>query len=403
FAILLYSSATQRTHRFMAKKNVQESKNIYALLAILQDLQANSLIANGDILTSFDELSQQLGVEEGALRVLLHGAEQVGLLQRGPDVITEAGIFVSEPISTLVAQFDKSDDQHILTQLLEHLSTHQSVSLAVGRTDWRANYSAKCWLEAGGDALEATRLLNHLSEIEPKNCIFRPYARGIYLHLLPYSPTEKEAACRQLSAFFTGRYARFEQRLQDMLDYIHETKTSCLPAFIEHYLSGETHIPPCGKCGYCTPHYPVPWNELLVEANIAQTQPAQQVAQADVTLIILSALKDHNGYFSQNTLVKMLLGEAFGRSSNGKSYQLPSTARYSEHFGELKNYVLKEQHVRDKILSLSEKGYILSQERLRSANQESLEQTTYTCLTLSPIGRDFLAGEVLEGMGRAAH
>src|SRR5216683_133242 len=395
FVILLYSSATQRTHRSIARKNAQESENIYALLAVLQDLQASSQIPGGDILTSFAELSQQLGIEEGAIRVLLHGAEQVGLLQRGPDVITEAGIFVRDAIPALAACFEKSHDQHVVTQILHHLSTHHSVSLATGRTDWRANYSAKRWLEAGGDAFEAARLLNRLSELEPEKCIFRPYARGIHLRLLPCSSAEKETACRQLSAFFTGRYARFEKRLQDMLEYIRQTETSCLPAFIEHYLSGQADISPCGKCGYCAPHYPVPWNELLVEANIAQIYSVQQTPQTDIALIILGALKDHNGYFSQNTLVKMLLGEAFGRSNSGAPYQLPTTARQSEHFGELKGYALKEQHVRDEILRLSEKGYILLQERSRPNSQEGQGQTKYNCLALSPTGRDFLAGEIL--------
>jgi ATP-dependent DNA helicase RecQ len=396
FAILLASSATQRTHRSIARKNAQESENIYALLAILQDMHVSSQLSDGGILTSFAELSQLLGVEEGAIRVLLHGAEQVGLLQRGPDVITEAGIFVSDTISTLAARFEESRDRLVLTQLLQHLSAHHNVSLASGGTDWRANYSAKRWLEIGGDVVEAMRLLHRLSELEPERCIFRPYARGIYLRLSPYSSAEKEVACRQLAAFFAGRYARFEQRLQDMLEYIRQAEIGCLPAFIERYLSGRTDIPSCGKCGYCAPQYPLPWNELLVEANITQTQPIQQSLQADQTdiaLSILGTLKDHNGYFSQNTLIKMLLGEARGRSSNGISYQLPITARQSEHFGELKHSALKEQHIRDQIRHLSEKGYILLQERLRPGSQG--DQAKYVCLSLSSIGRDFLAGEVL--------
>jgi hypothetical protein len=265
----------------------------------------------------------------------------------------------------------------------------------MGRTDWRANYSAKSWIEAGGDASEAMRLLNRLSELEPEKCVFRPYARGIHLRLLPLSPSEKEAACRQLSAFFTERYTRFEKRLQDMLEYIRQSGTTCLPAFIEHYLSGQVDIPPCGKCGYCAPHYAVPWNELVVEANISQSPPAHQTPQADIALIVLGALRDHNGYFSLNTLMKMLLGEAFGRTSGGNRYQLQPTARHSEHFGELKAYHLKEQQVRDKILHLIEKGYILSQERVRPSSQERPEQTKYACLSLSPTGRDFLAGETL--------
>ncbi len=122
----------------------------------------------------------------------------------------------------------------------------------------------------------------------------------------------------------------------------------------------------------------------------------QQEPQVDIALIILGALKDHNGYFSQNTLVKMLLGEAFGRSSGGVPYQLPVTARQSEHFGELKGYKVKEQRIRDEILRLSEKGYILLQERPRSGPREDQQRTNYICLGLPPIGRDFLAGEILE-------
>jgi len=395
FAILLSSSTTQHTHRFIARKNAYGSQNVYALLAILQDMQITSQIPDGGILTSFAELSQQLGVEEGVVRVLLHGAEQVGLLQRGHDVITDAGLFVSDSISTLAARFEESHEQSTLTQLLQYLSRHHRVSLAAGSTDWRANYSAKRWSEAGGDAFEAMNLLNRLSELEPEKFIFRPYARGIHLRLLSCSPTEKETACRQLSAFFAERYGHFEQRLQDMLKYIYQAGTSCLSAFIERYLSGQVNIPPCGKCGYCSPQYPLPWDELLVEANIAQPHAIQQISQLnqdDIALIILNALKDHNGYFSQNTLVKMLLGETFGRSNDGTAYQLPITAQSSEHFGELKGYAVKEQQVRGEIHRLSEKGYILLQERQRPGPKN---QGKYLCFTLSPTGRDFLAGEIL--------
>lgn len=397
FAILLYSTVTQRTHRSIARKNAQESENIYALLAILQDVQAGSLAHSHDgILTSFAELSQQLSIEEGAIRVLLHGAEQVGLLQRGPDIITEAGILVSGAISELAARFEKQSDQQMLTQILEHLSAHRNAALTTNVIDWRANYSAKGWLVAGGDVFEAERLLQRLSELEPERCIFRPYSRGIHLHLLPCSSTEKAIACRQLSTFFTRRYAHFEKRLQDMLAYVRLGETSCLAAFIEQYLLGTADILPCGKCGYCAPRYPVPWNELLVEANIEHLHAVQQVSQTDIALIILSALRDHHGYFSQNTLIKMLLGETFGRSSSGTRYQISALARQSEHFGELKKYAVKEQHIHDEILRLSAKGYILSEERLRPGAQEGQRPVQYICLGLSPTGKDFLAGEILE-------
>lgn len=393
FTILLYSATTQRTHRSIARKNLQESENIYALLGVLQELQAHSLTGTDEILTSFEDLALQLGIEEGAVRVLLHGAEKVGLLTRGPDVITEAGIFVSDAIPTLAACFENAQERQTITHVLLHLSKNHNTPLVKVRVDWRANYSAKSWMKAGGNVFEAARLLHRLSELEPEKCVFRPYARGIHLRLLQRSTSEKEAACRQLSMFFTERYARFEGRLNEMLEYIRQAEVSCLPAFIESYLSGQSEIPPCGKCSYCAPHYALPWNEVLVEANVSQIRPIEQPSQAEVALIILSTLRDHSGYFSQNTLIKMLLGEAFGRAKSGKTYQLHPTARHSEHFGELKSYHVKEQQVRDEILHLIEKGHILVQERLRPGGQEGLEQGKYTCLILSPTGKDFLAGE----------
>ncbi len=234
-----------------------------------------------------------------------------------------------------------------------------------------------------------------MSDLNPEKCIFRPYTRGITLHLLSLSHTEKEAACRELSTFFYSRYARFEERLQAMLEYIYQPQESCQRAFIEKYLSGRNEIVLCGKCGHCAPSYNVPWNEQIVDANSQRRASGAPEYARDVAMVILEALCDHNGYFGHNTLIKMLLGEAFGQTSDGKKYPLHATARSSEHFGVLKNQRVKEMHLHDTIQRLIAGGYIFLEQRRKPATQQNAaSEEMYQCLRLSPIGRDVLAGEV---------
>jgi ATP-dependent DNA helicase RecQ len=395
YAILLYSTATQNTHRFIARKGLQDVGKIYALLAMLDDLQANAFFSQEHMITSFEDLSKTLEVDEVAIRVLIYGAERVGLLRRGPDVITEAGVLLSGEISAFASQFDDEQNQRAAVRLLEFLAKSKSSSIAPNYTmNLRTTYSAKDWMATGGDAFEAMNLLQRLSEMNPETCIFRPYARGITLSLQPLSHAEKEAACRELSTFFYSRYARFEERLQTMLNYIHQPQDSCQRAFIENYLSGREETVLCGKCGHCAPSYDVPWNEQIIDANIHFRASAQQEYTIDLAMAILEALRDHNGYFSQKTLIKMLLGEAFGQTSDGRKYLLNPTARNSEHFGALKTQHIKEQHMRDKIQHLTEHGYIVVEYRRKPGQENSPSEETYQCLSLSPTGRDVLAGEV---------
>lgn len=139
----------------------------------------------------------------------------------------------------------------------------------------------------------------------------------------------------------------------------------------------------------------MPWNEQIVDANVYIRDQAQQEYAIDVAMAILEALRDHNGYFSQNTLIKMLLGEAFGQASDGKKYLLNPTARNSEHFGALKNQHIKEQHLRNEIQRLIEEhGYIVLEERRKPEQKNTSSQEMYQCLSLSTTGRDILAGEV---------
>jgi len=400
YAILLYSSTSQRTHRMIVRKGLQDSGKVYALLEALSDLQATSHSAQGGIITSFEELSKLLKVEEVAMRVLLHGAEQVGLLERGADVVMEAGILLTGDVSTLVSRLEDVQAQDTAHRLFEHLIAKKNPHSATGQQSAeiciRLNYNVQEWMAAGGDSFEAIALLNRLSELEPERCIFRPYTRGITLQLHSFSSAERDAAAQQLSTYYYVRYERFEERLQAMLNYIYLPYRQCRRVFIESYLSGRTDAAPCGMCDHCAPSYTVPWNEQLVEANIRPRSPDQQAHRIDAAMVILEALRDHNGSFSQNTFIKMLLGEGYGQKRDGTTYALTPAARNSEHFGELKYRRVKEKHIRDAIQHLVEHGYTVLEIRTKPDRDAAVgsEDNTYTVLTLTSSGRDILAGEL---------
>src|SRR5216683_3152975 len=401
YAILLYSSTTQRTHRMIARKGLQGSGKVYELLTALSNLLATSHSGQSEIITSFEDLSQMLKVEEVVMRVLLHGAEQVGLLERRADVVMEAGVLLTGDVLTLVSRLENVQAQDTALKLFEHLIAKKyPQSIATGQQSTeiciRLNYNAQDWMAVGGDAFGGMTLLNQLSEIEPERCIFRPYTRGITLRLHSLSSAERDAAAHQLSIYYYARYERFEERLQAMLDYIYLPYGHCRRVFIESYLSGRTDMSPCGMCDHCAPNYTVPWNEQLVEANIQRRSPDQPAYRIDTAMVLLEALRDHNGSFSQNTFIKMLLGEGYGQRRDGITYSLTPAARNSEHFGELKYQRVKEKHIRDEIQHLAEHGYIALEIRAkpgRDAVTES-EDNTYTVLTLTSLGRDVLAGEL---------
>lgn len=408
YAVLLFSSATQRTHRLLARKGLHESKDVIALFSVLTDLQATTSLPGGQILTSFEDLAKALKVEEVAVRVLIHGSEQAGLLERGADVVMNAGILMSEDIPDLIVQLNDVQAQATCAKLLHHLVAKKAHVPPVASTQSlaknqsmsslgiRVNYEARDWVEERGDPFEATDILNRLSELEPESFIFRPYTRGITLRLLPLSPIERETAFNNLSSYFYERFARFEERLNVMLDYIYLSSGQCRRAFIENYLSGHEHALPCGMCDHCAPSYPLPWNDRLVEANIHRHPPNQQESRVDAVMILLEALRDHNGYFGQNTFIKMLLGESFGQKRDGTKYALSPTARNSEHFGTLKNYGIKEANLREDIQRLVAGGYVSLEMRGKRERNPSVLNTedSYQALSLTPLARDVLAGEV---------
>lgn len=407
YVVLLYSSATQRTHRLIARKGVQNSEEASALLDTLADTQVAIPLANGYILTSFENLAKALSMEEVAVRVLLHAAEQTELLQRGADVVMEAGILISRDIPELVARLTDARAQATCAKLLYHLIARKSgAGPDVSATDIAANtltsvlglrlhYVAQDWVRAGGDPFEATALLNLLSEQEPDGFIFRPYTRGITLSALPLPPMERDAAINRLSNYFYERYSQFEKRLKVMLDYIHQPGDHCRRAFIENYLNGLETAIPCGKCDHCAPSYALPWSDRIVEANIRHRPFDQQESRGDSAIVVLEAIRDHNGYFGPNTFAKMLLGEPFGQRRDGTKYALHPTARNSEHFGALKNYGIKEVRLRETIQRLIASGYLTQVVRSKRGQNPNVLTTedSYQALSLTPLGRDALAGE----------
>ncbi len=406
YAILLYTSATQQTHRFIARKGLQKTEDVDALLAVLSDLQTTSPLPQGQLLTSFEYLSKSLKMEEATIRVLLHGAEQVGLLQRGSDVVMEAGVLISGNPSTLLEQVHASHKRSTAITLLQYLtakakpfSVHQEIDAEPYQQSFEAGirlqYNAQSWIEAGGDPLEGAALLQELSEREPERVIFRPYVRGILVNIKSLSQEEHEEALFRLSHYFSERYTQFEERLQRMLHYIHLPSGQCRRMFLENYLSGREDAAPCGMCDHCAPSYALPWNDRLVEANIQHQPSSQQERRGEIMMMILEALRDHSGYFTINTMTKMLLGQLYGQTRGGVAYHLPTAARNSDHLGSLKYYGLTDACLRENIAQLVEYNYAVFETCNRQVQSENRadDVNTYQVLVLTPLGRDVLAGE----------
>jgi ATP-dependent DNA helicase RecQ len=407
YAVLLYNSATQQMHRFIARKGLQRLEDVEALLMVLSELQTTSALSQGSVLTSFEYLSKVLKTEEATIRVLLHGAEQVGLLQRGPDVVMEAGVLISGDPSTLVEGFQDLRKKGVAITLLRHLIAKATITRLYQKTDtdtgqnapdlsMRLQYDAQSWLEVGGDPLEGTDLLHELSELEPERVIFRPYIRGILIHMKALMPEEREAVLTKLSNYFSARYTQFEERMQAMLRYIHLPGDQCRRAFLENYLSGRGDAVPCGVCDHCAPSYSLPWNDRLVEANIEHHPSNQQERCYEVAMTVLEALRDHNGNFGINTVMKMLLGQPYGQTLDGAQYRLPSTASSSDHFGALKHQGVKDAFLREEINSLVAHNYATFETRVRKGKSKNETNSTdaYQVLVLTPRGRDVLAGEL---------
>ncbi|HEX2913497.1 MAG TPA: RecQ family ATP-dependent DNA helicase [Chloroflexia bacterium] len=383
YAILLYNAATQRTHRSIARKGWQDQGVIPELLKLLAQMADNNRV-----LTSFEILSERLNVDEVALRVLVYNAEQAGLLKRGQDVILNADLLLSLDIDQITASLADEPQRLEARRLLNFLAGPRQRHPLSATNSVRLRYDAFSWQQAGGDPLKAGALLSQLSESQPENCIFRPFARGLTLEITSQA---SEAAFNQLSETFYQRYANFEQRLQKMLDFVDLPAGQCRRAYLDNYLlGGQLTVKACGKCDQCAPSYSVPWNDRRIEGALQAVTKLPSLSVTDAAMEILEALRDHDGYFSAHTIIKMLLGEAFGHSRDGGNYPISPTARNSEHFGALKTARLKTEQLQALLNQLLNRGYIEIKARQYQVNGEQAE---YNALALTQAGRDVLAGE----------
>ena len=263
------------------------------------------------------------------------------------------------------------------------LSAKPSCSLfsAIGaRLDKQANYqAARVYRETKLDPRMIDPLLTRLAERDL--LLYRPYSRGMTLRF-------EEALAEQTNLVaieqrFADRYQRFEERLQNMLDYIYLSRgqNHCRSAYLVNYLTGTTSATPCGKCDLCSPTSEnLPWRpDLFVAAEPMKIDPR---------LVILGAVKDHNNIFGRWTIEKMVLGIPQTTFQVSVS-KLSPTARSSDHFGELEGTGIKEDHVRRALDALIEGGYLEAVER-PLWNKDG----TYEAVKMTQRGRDALAGGV---------
>ena len=379
YAILLYSPATARTHRGIARKGTFEANAVEELLNTLGS-DAVQTLADGLVVTTFERVAQAMAQDEVLTRVLMHGAAQVGLVERGEDVVMSATLLVSMSHDTLLYAVAAAD-RSIAAKLLDHIELPQT---SAPRHGVRLTYDALKWMAAGGDPFVATRLLTALGEAFPDDVIFRPFTRGLSVRILPYDARQRLEAIRQLENALGERYAAFETRLGVMRNYATQSY-GCRQAFIENYLLGSNTSAVCGKCDVCAPNHPLAWDDRRTDANVAAYMK-RGAEMPDVALPILEALRDHNGYFGQSTIVKMLLGQAVTQYKDGTKHQLPPSARNSEHFGVLQRQRAKDMAVKARIEALQHDGFIASVTRTRPDGGD------YSALTLTARGRDALSG-----------
>lgn len=374
YAILIYSSATQRTHRFLAKKGIPTVEEISEIAERI--LAANFYGAvrssDGKVFTSFENMVTELDFEEAKLRVIVHALEQAEVIKREEDFVLEATILLNNDLDDILNKLSSSE-QELFEVLIKEFSLKPNV---------RCYYRALPLIEKTNFSpyiVEA--LLTKLAQ--NGELIFRAYARGSSFNA-SINANNKDVI-KKIATDFLSRFQQFDNRLKDMIKFAEMSVNSreCRAAYLINYLTGDTNSPRCGKCDLCSSSYPVPWNMSAVVAP--------EPLKVEPIIAILEAVRDHNSQYGKMTLKKMLLGEGFGKSG-GKTYELPAYARRSEHFGVLKNALNHEklQHYFDRLIA---DGYISEIER-----QLSKDKGIYTSIQLTPRGRDILAGaEALPG------
>jgi len=373
YAILLHYQGSQRTHCFIARQNVPAIDVLHGYRQVLLSAseQGSDLVRlrDGAVLCSADALADLAGVDRAQGRVLFYSFEEAGMVQRLEDCTLDAKLLLNAEPSTILEALQETEDRALAAALL----TQTGVT-----TDHTAIYQAVVFYEATGhDPRRVDPLLNRLAAQEL--VLYRPFTRAMTFTV--HANLANEGQLSVIAQRFSGRYARFEERLQAMLGYIQLKGSSgrCRSAYLIAYLTGQSDVPPCGTCDLCSPtSESLPWDPgvRLYGAPL----------QVDVRLAILGAVRDHNGVFGRWAIEKMLLGVP-QTSYQGQIRKLPATARASDHFGELDGSGAVVDRVQRTLQVLTEGGFLELRERTHRASG-----STYMAVALTQRGRDALAG-----------
>jgi hypothetical protein len=171
-----------------------------------------------------------------------------------------------------------------------------------------------------------------------------------------------------------------------MIDYANTKRDQnhCRSADLVDYLTGENNAPACGKCDLCSPtHAQLPWR--------SDVRLYGERLEVDVRMAILGTIRDHNSVYGRRTIERILLGQDFIRI-DGQMKQLSAAARSSDHFEELKDRKVSQDHLRLTMNALIEGGYL--QEVEKSWRGKDEVQNTYQAVSLTQKGRDALAGGI---------
>lgn len=364
YAILLYAPETQRTLRFLAQQNMAITDILSEFGETLQKLNVPTL-ADGMMLTSFSELAREAELDFTIVRVLVYAFEQAGLIARGDDVTLEASVLLNHTPDEIHAHISSADDRALTAQLFVHLNP------IAGN---RLRYNALAFVqEQNGDPRAADRLFNQLAADE--QLLYRPFDRGLLFRIV--GDLDDAQTLTRVAARFTDQFRQFNVRLQKMIDYAGLASPQCRSTFLVEHLSGGVSAPHCGKCDLCAPNYPLPYDPTVTFAA--------EPVRADAAMAILEAARDHNGWLSENTFLKMLLGEAYG-GTGANRYQLTPAARNSEQFG-----VLRGQITRDQLAVVL--GRLQDRTLITIVNRTRREGGSYQAIGLTDRGRQVLAGQ----------
>jgi ATP-dependent DNA helicase RecQ len=375
YAILLQHAQTQRTVRFIARQGVPNAPVLEAYRqALLHAGEASALAAqlsDGTIFCDPEVLAKLAGMEQTQARVLLFSFEASGLVRRGSDCTLEATILLNQPAQAILAGIADEAERTLATQLFAAIDA---------ALDHQVTYNAaRVYKATGLDPRLIDPLLVRLAERDL--LLYRAYSRGITLSI--ESGLADGTNMQTIERRFAGQYERFEERLQQMLAYIHlqSGQHRCRSAYLINYLTGTTSTPPCGKCDLCSPtNEHLPWRpDLFVSAEPLRIDPR---------MTILGAVREHNAIFGKWTIEKMLLGIP-QTTFQGKPRVLSPTARSSDHLAELEGNGIKADHVRRSLDALIESGYLQLVQR-----QFQQQGTTYAAVAITQKGRDALAGGI---------